>query len=52
MLLYCLKSRKIQKVKIQKLGGQKSEKEYFYQNLHYVIVKSRNLSKSKKLVDY
>ena len=42
---------KLQKLKIQKLQGQKVE-ECFYQNVQHVIVKSRNLSKNKKLVDY
>ena len=34
---------KIQKVKIQKLEGQKTEKQWFYQNMQYVIVENQNL---------
>ena len=51
MLSYCLKCRKIQKIKIQKFQGQKTE-EFFYQNVQRVIVKNQNLSNSKKLGDY
>ena len=47
-----LSVEKVQKVKIQKLQGQKVEEEYFYQNVQCVIVKNWSLSKSKKLVDY
>ena len=41
MLSYCLKCRKIQKIKIQKFQGQKTE-EFFYQNVQRVIVKNQN----------
>ena len=33
-----------QKVKIQKLQGQKAEEQRFYQNVQCVIVKMKNLS--------
>ena len=52
MLSYCLKCKKIQKVKIQNLEGTKTEEQCFYQNVQYVILKNQNLSNSKKLVDY
>ena len=43
---------KIQKVKIQKLQGQKAEEKCFYQYVHRVIVKNWNLLTNKELVDY
>ena len=43
---------KIQKAKILNLQGQKTKGQGFYQNVQRVIVKNRNLSKSKKLVDF
>ena len=46
MLSYCLK------MQVAKLLGQKTEEQYFHQNLQCVIEKIRNSSKSKKLVDH
>ena len=43
---------KMQKVKIQKLQGQKAAEKYFSQNVQRVIVKNQNLSNSKKIADH
>ena len=43
---------KIQKVKIEKLQGQKTEEQCFNQNVQCVIVKNQTLLKNKKLVNY
>ena len=51
MLSYCLKCKEIQKVKILKLQGLKTE-ECFYQNMQCVIVKNQNVLKKKNLKDY
>ena len=48
MLPHCLKCRKIQKVKTQKLQRQKEENQCFYQNVHYVTIKTKYLLRSKK----
>ena len=37
---------------MQKLQGQKMEEYFFYKNVQCAIVKSQNLSNSKKLVVY
>ena len=52
MLSYCLKCRKIQKVKIQKLQELKTKEKLFYQYVKYAIVQNWNLLRNKKLVDY
>ena len=49
MSLYCLKCRKNTENKNPKVV--KTEEEYFYQNLQFMIVNIQNLSKSKKLAD-
>ena len=41
MISYCLKSRKTQKVKIEKLLRQKTEEWCFYQNAQCDSVKSK-----------
>ena len=43
--------KKIQKVKIRNLNGQKID-ECFFQNVQWVIVKNRDLLKNEKLVGY
>ena len=48
MLSYCLKSKKIQKVKTQKLRKQRKEEQFFHQNEQCVIVQNQDLLKSKK----
>ena len=50
MLSYCCKCRKKQKVETQGLQRQVKENQCCYQNVPRVIVKNRNLSKSKKQV--
>ena len=52
MLSYCLKCRKIQKVKIQKLQELKTKEKLFYQYVKYATVQNWNLLRNKKLVDY
>ena len=49
MLSYCLKCiEKLQKVKIQKFQGQKTEQYCFHQNLQCVIVKKLKFLKQKE----
>ena len=51
MLLYCLKCRK--NTESPKIYNDKKRKNNaFIKNVQCVIVKNRNLAKSKKLVDY
>ena len=51
MLLYCLKCRK--NIESSKIYNDKNRKNNaFIKNVQRVIVKNRNLAKSKKLVDY
>ena len=52
MLSYCLKGRKNTKSKIPKAARTKNGRIMLYQNMQFVIVKNRNLLKSKKLEDY
>ena len=52
MLSYCLKCRKNTKSKIPKAARTKNGRIMLYQNMQFVIVKNRNLLKSKKLEDY
>ena len=52
MLSYCLKFRKNTKSKIPKAARTKNGRIMLYQNMQFVIVKNRNLLKSKKLEDY
>ena len=52
MLSYCLKCRKNTKRKIPKAARTKKGRIMLYQNMQFVIVKNRNLLKSKKLEDY
>ena len=51
--IYLQKSvEKIQKLKILRFQGLKTEVYNFYQNVPYTIVKYINFSKNKKLKDY
>ena len=52
MLSYCLKCRKNTKSKNPKAGRTKNGRIMLYQIMQFVIVKNRNLLKSKKLEDY
>ena len=52
MLSYCLKWRKKTESKKPRVAKKNDENQCFYQNLQCVIVKKRDLTKNKKLVDY
>ena len=52
MLPYCLRYKKIQKMLIQKYQKQKMRKQYYHQNVLYVVVENEDLGKSKKQKDY
>ena len=52
MLSSSLKRKKIEKVKTQKFQRKKKEKQFFNQIVIRVIVKNKDLSNSKKLVEY
>ena len=52
MLPYCLKCRKNTKSKYLRVVKTNKENQCFWQNVQCVIVKNRDLLKSKKLLDY
>ena len=52
MLLYRLNCKKNTESKNLKVESSKIGEKLFYRNVECVIVKNRNLSKSKKLADY
>ena len=52
MLSYCLKCKKNTESKIEWFSRQETEEYYLYQTVWFLVVKTRDLSKSKKLVDY
>ena len=52
MLSYCWKSRKISKEKTPIFQRRKKQSQRFYQKMHCVKVKNRDLLKSKKLEEF
>ena len=51
LLSYCWKSRKIPKEKNPVLQRRKKENQCFYQKMHCVSARNRDLLKGKKLVE-
>ena len=50
MLSYCLKCKKMQRVKTQRLQRQETDEYYLNHTVRFAIVENQDLSKSKKLV--